>query len=173
MAANLRQATALEGAAIDGRALADFVVITDFEAGRFALVGHVLRVHADCAKWEESVVRADFRGTFDCDVRDQVAAFAHLHVWTDYAVRADLAGCGNFCAWINDCHGVNIHHWVMECGARPCKGHSVAWSSPPRPRELSISWQDTVASATFFPFTRAWPYILAAIMRAEGLHPVT
>jgi len=39
----------------------------------------------------------------------------------------------------------------------------------PRPRELSMSWQDTVASATFFPATDATPCIFTAIMRGTAM----
>ena len=45
-------------AAIDGDELANLVVIANFEAGRFAGVGQILRRHPDRAKWKEGVVDA-------------------------------------------------------------------------------------------------------------------
>jgi hypothetical protein len=117
MAADFGEASAFDGAAIDGDAFADFVVIADFEARGLVVVGDVLRSHADGGVGEKRIVVADFGWAFDGDVGAQAAVFSEFDVGADDAVGADVAGCGDFGAGVDDGGGVNVH----ECMIAGCK----------------------------------------------------
>src|SRR5713226_1640176 len=59
VAADAGEATAFDRAAADGDALANLIVVADLKARGLALIGSILRRHADGGEWEERVVRAD------------------------------------------------------------------------------------------------------------------
>ena len=165
VAAHAGQSAALDGAAVDGDELANLVVVADFEPGRFAGVGQVLRRHADRAEGKEAIVCADPGRSFDGDVRNQVAAFAQFDLRTDHAIRADLAGRMNLRARIDNGGGMNA---VWKIGATESTGAVSGWlrcfairglgfrlvrlcCAPfdhARPRAVSTNWQLTTASAT-------------------------
>ena len=109
MIAEPGNSSALDGSAIDGDAFANLVVITDFQTSGLAFVSDVLRRHADGREGKEDIVRSDFGGTFDGNMRDEPAILAEFDVGSDYAVRAYLAGRGNFSAFIDNRSGVNVH----------------------------------------------------------------
>ena len=105
---------AFHGAAADGDALANLVVVADLQPRRLAFVGNILRRHADGAERKEGVVGADFRGPFDRHVRHQTAALAQFDLGANHAIRTDLARCRNFCPRIDDGGGMNTHDRVVE-----------------------------------------------------------
>jgi hypothetical protein len=92
VAADAGEASAFDGAAIDGDEFADDIVVADFKSRGFAVVADVLRREADGRERKEVITRADFGRAFDGDVRDQFAAFAQFDVCGDGAVWADFAG---------------------------------------------------------------------------------
>src|SRR6266446_4235615 len=89
--ADLGASPALDRAAVDGDKLADYVMVADLQACRFACVGDVLRRQANRSEREKDVVRANFRGSLDSDVRNQAAALAELDLGPDNAIRPNLA----------------------------------------------------------------------------------
>jgi len=107
---------ALDRAAVDGHALADFVVIADFKTRGFSPVAQVLRSEPDGGEGEEFVVGADFCGAFDGDIRDQFAVFFHLDIRTYGAEGADFARRVNLCVGTGDGGGVN-DHWLVKLTA--------------------------------------------------------
>src|SRR5215471_15339030 len=155
VAANFRDPSTFDRAAVDGYALADFVVIADLQSRRLALVGNILRRHPNGAKGKENVLSSNLGWTFKCDVREQLAALPQFHLRADHAIGANFARGGNFGTRVNDGCGMNVS--CARKTAIVCLGanHSAAASSalPPRPRELWTSWHDTVASATRLPST--------------------
>ena len=164
MAADFGQPAALHRAAIDGDALANLVVIADLQPRRLALVGNILRRHADGAKGKEAIVRADLRRPFDRNMRHQMAALAQFDVRADHAIGPDLARRRNLRARINDGRGMYrswtsndgiLGRWILTIAATLQAAQRSANSRrqrplrfAPRPRELSMSWHDTMASAT-------------------------
>ena len=116
VAAEASQASAFDGAAIDGDEFADDVVVPDFKARGLAVVADILRREADGRKRKEVIMRPDFRGPIDRNVGDQVAGFAKFDVWADGAVRADLAGGVDFCSGIEDRGGMGVHsRYLTSC----------------------------------------------------------
>jgi hypothetical protein len=109
VAANLSDAAAFCGSAIQRDVLADLVMVADLETCRLALIGNVLRRHTNRTKGKESVVGANFRRALDRDVRDQVTVLSEVDIRTNYAVRANLARRGNLCPWIDNGRGVDVH----------------------------------------------------------------
>src|SRR5208337_217793 len=109
VAADPGASPALYGAAIDGDKFTNGVMVADLQPRRFAGIADVLRRHANRGKREENVARADFRGTFDGDVREQTAAFGEFHPRPDYAVRPNFARRMYFAFWIDDRCGMNGH----------------------------------------------------------------
>ena len=116
VAAEASQASAFDGAAIDGDEFADDVVVADFEARGLAVVADILRREADGRKRKEVIMRPDFRGPIDRNVGDQFAGFAKFDVCADGAVRADLAGGVDFCSGIEDRGGMGVHsRYLTSC----------------------------------------------------------
>ena len=165
VAADFGQSFAFDGAAADGNALTDFVVIADFETGRFAVVRNILGRHADGAERKERIVRADSAWTSNGNVRQQAAIFAQHDFSADHAVGTDAAGGRHFGLGIDDGRRMNVHEFIAFVGMREpavreaiLSFHSAAFSPAlsvpsPRPRALSMSWHETVASATRLPAT--------------------
>ena len=108
VAADASHPAALDRAPVDGDKLANLVVVADLEPRGFAGVGDVLRRHADRAEGKEAIVRADFRRSFDGDVRNQMAAFAQFDLRPNHAIGADLAGGMDLGAGIDDGRGMNL-----------------------------------------------------------------
>src|SRR2546426_9196487 len=90
--AHTGDATTFYRSAIDGDELADLVVIANFQLCWLAGVSHVLWRQPDGGKWKEAVIRANFGRTFHRDVRNQVASFSQLDLWSNHTVGADFAG---------------------------------------------------------------------------------
>ena len=84
-------APAFHCAAVDGDILADFVMIANLQPCRFARIGDVLRRQAYRSEREKAIVRANFRGAFEGDVRNQTAALAKLDLGADHAIRPNRA----------------------------------------------------------------------------------
>ena len=96
VAAYAGEASAFDGAAVDGDELANDIVVADFETRGLALIADILWRQTYGGKRKELIMAADLRGAVYGDVRDQLAGFAEFDVCTDGAVRADLAGWMNF-----------------------------------------------------------------------------
>ena len=92
MVPDFRASAALHRAAVDGDKLANLVVIANLKTSRFASVGDVLRRHSDGSEREKAVVPANLCGTFNGNVRNQMAALAELDIRPNDTVRTDLAG---------------------------------------------------------------------------------
>src|SRR5436305_1983504 len=153
MATDFGEATTFHGSAIEGDVFANLVVIADFQAGGLAAVRDILGRHADRGVREKRLVAADHRRAVDHDMRQQTAGFSEFDIRADDAIGADLAGSWYLRARIDDGCGMNHRGWVAALtggihGQDPL-------SFDPRPRELSMSWQDTIASATFLSPTKA------------------
>src|SRR3954453_4636981 len=91
MAADFGQPSTLHSAAVDRHVLADLIVIPDLQPRRFALVGHILRRHADCGEREESIVHTNPGGPFNRHVGYKMTALAKFDVRSDHAIRTHLA----------------------------------------------------------------------------------
>src|SRR5689334_8386220 len=91
VAADLGYAATLGGASVDGDALADVVVVAHLQRRALAVVGDILRIHADGTERVKGVAGADLRRPHDVDVRDQPAAIAQLDLVADDAIGADAA----------------------------------------------------------------------------------
>src|SRR3981081_3908255 len=100
---------ALPRAAVDSDKLSDYVMVADLQARRFTRIGDVLRRQANRSKREETIVRANFRGTFDRDVRSQTTALANLDLGPNHAIRSDLARRTNLAFWIDDRRRMDGH----------------------------------------------------------------
>src|ERR1700751_3611788 len=111
VAAHLGHASAFYRASIDRHALANFVVVANFQPCGLALVSDVLRRHANRAKRKEDVSYTDFRRSFDSYVRNKTAVLSEFYVWSDHAIRTNLAGWGNHRSRIDDGGGMNVH-WI-------------------------------------------------------------
>lgn len=92
MAADASGSSAFFGSAIERDALANDIVVANRDCSLLAAVGDVLRLAANGAKREESIVGADGRWTVNGDVRDQFAVLVKVNVSTDYAIWAYVAG---------------------------------------------------------------------------------
>src|SRR6266700_3718533 len=68
VASNARDSAALGCAAIEGRKLADDIVVSDLEPRRLSFVTNVLRGHPNGGKRKKAVASADFRRARDGDV---------------------------------------------------------------------------------------------------------
>ncbi len=79
----------LEGAAMDGGVFAEDVVIADFQIGGLGDVFEVLGFSSDGGEGEKLVAAADFRVSFDDDVRVEHAIIAQLDVRANHAEGAD------------------------------------------------------------------------------------
>ena len=106
MAADLSQASALHRAAIDGHTLADFVVIADLQPRRLALVGDILRRHANGAEGEEDIIGSDLRRPVDRHMRLEAAILAQFDLRANHAIRSDFAGRRNLRARIDNRRGM-------------------------------------------------------------------
>ena len=83
-------------ATVEGYALADGVVVANFECGVFAHKLQVLRHCTDGRARENTVVFAEARAGEDVDVADNLAAVAYLHVVVDDAKGANLNVLADF-----------------------------------------------------------------------------
>src|SRR5579863_4023192 len=108
MAADSRYAAAFDGSAIDGHVLANFVVIANIEPRGLALVGDILRRHADGAIGKKGITRADFRRTFYGHMRKEPAILAQLNVGPNNTIRTHLARRRNLRLGINDRRGMYV-----------------------------------------------------------------
>lgn len=95
------------GRAVDGHGFADDVSISDASASEAAFPFAVLRAEADAAEGKELVVVADDGVAVHNDVGKQTATVAQNHVFSNNAVRADLAVFADAGAFVNDCAGMN------------------------------------------------------------------
>src|SRR5260370_25878675 len=102
MAADARHAAAFDGAAVDGDALADDVVISHLQPRFFPAITDVLRLNPDGAEGAEAVMRADLRRAVDRHVRDPLAVFSQLDLGADYAIMPNRARRRYLRARIND-----------------------------------------------------------------------
>src|SRR5258708_10272152 len=82
--ADLGEAPALYGAAIDGDELTNLVVVADFQAGRLAGVGQILWRQADRREGEEAVICADLCRPFHAHLRHHSPTLSHFHLPPNY-----------------------------------------------------------------------------------------
>jgi hypothetical protein len=113
VAANFSKAATFDCTAADSGALANLVVIADFQPSGFASIRNILWRRADGAKGKEAIIDADFGRSFDDDVRYQTTAFAKVDVRADNAVWTNLARRRHFGPGVDDGGGMNIHDRVM------------------------------------------------------------
>src|SRR5260370_41772183 len=109
MVADSRASSALYRAAVDGDELANGVMVADLQPCRLTRISNVLRRHANRSEREEAVGRADFRGAFDRDMRNQAAALAQLHFGPNHAIGSNLARRMDFAFRIDDRRRMNGH----------------------------------------------------------------
>src|SRR5579872_1461369 len=154
VAANLGEPSALHCSPVDGHVLADLVMVTNFQTGRLAVIGDILRRHANRTERKEGIVRTNFGRPLNRDVREQAAVLAEVYIGAHHAVRTNRARSGNFRSCCNDGRGMNIHEGFSEL-PRYANASSGPLPLQPRPRELSTSWHETIASATRLSPTQA------------------
>src|SRR4029078_8029339 len=89
VAADDREATTADGAAVHGGELAEYIAIADLEARGLALVLEILRRVADRRELENLVLGADGGRPLDDGVRPDPGARTDAHAFLDHRVRAD------------------------------------------------------------------------------------
>src|SRR5262245_9820901 len=89
MATHAGHATAFDGPAVEGDALADHVVIADLQVHLLAAETDVLRLAANGAEGKEAVMRSDLGWSVHGNMRDQLAVFSQFHARADHAIRPD------------------------------------------------------------------------------------
>ena len=149
--ADAGEASAFDGAAIDGDELANEVVVADFEARGFAVVADILRREADGRKRKEAIMGADFRWAIDGDVRDQFAGFAEFDVCADGAVGADFAGWSEFSRRGRQWRWDGLA-WLAK--GRPCRDSVLRCCSP-----------GNYAPGFHIPPLRGWSIVIPARYR--------
>ena len=92
MAADPRHTAALGGAAVHRYIFAEDIVAADFQPRLFTFIGQVLGFAANRAKRKEAVVRPDFRGAVDHNMRNQFAVFPQFHARAHNAIWPNGAG---------------------------------------------------------------------------------
>lgn len=95
------------GGAVDGHRFADNISISNASASGAAFPFAVLRAEADAAEGKELVVGADDGVAVHNDMGKQLATVAQNCVFSDDAIRADLAVFADAGAFVNDCAGMN------------------------------------------------------------------
>src|SRR5690554_5231977 len=80
----------LNGAAMDGDALTNNIVITDYQTSRFAFVFQVRRVLTYCGKLKNLIVLANDCRAFDHDMRGDHRARTNLYIRSDNRPGANL-----------------------------------------------------------------------------------
>lgn len=98
---------AILGGAMDGDALAEGVVVADFDAGEAAGPFEVLGFEADGGEGVDFVFEAETGVAADNDMGMEAAAGAEFDMFPNDAVGADLAGLADAGARMNDGGGVN------------------------------------------------------------------
>src|SRR5947209_7885746 len=119
----------------DGGASADIGVRAD---------SHELMYRTECS---------DYGPLCDGDVAAKSGAVHEHHAIADDAIGSDLAGSWYLRARINDGGGMDHRGWVAALTGGIHRQDPLSFD--PRPRELSMSWQETIASATFLSPTKA------------------
>src|SRR3954471_18204339 len=142
-AADAGEASSGRGTSMDGDALANHIVVADFEARLLAFELQVLWFQPQRRKWEDSVVRADSGGPLEHDMREQFAVLAHFDICANDAKRTNRATFGNVSGGIDDGGGVDS------------RAHAGRFTN----------WQVTMASHASLPSTRTLPCILTALLR--------
>ena len=100
------------GRGVDGRVFADEAMLSDFDAtgGHAELELKILGGKAQAGVGVHSCARADFCGTVDADVADEVDASAERAVAADDAVRADDDVVSENGFGRDDCGGMDSRH---------------------------------------------------------------
>jgi hypothetical protein len=93
----------LDGSAIDGDKLPEYIPITYFQAGRLARIFHVLRIIPERCELENPVVPANNGGTLDHYMGTDPGSPADLHFGPNDAKRTDLDTLTYLGFYIDNC----------------------------------------------------------------------
>jgi len=117
--AHTRQPAAFCGAAADGHAFPDHIVVANLKTRGLARVTQILGCHADGCKRKKAVARADRGWPFDGHVGEQLTIFSDFDLGPDHTIWADLAGRMDFSKWTDNGGNVDVG-WIDLC-----LGHSL------------------------------------------------
>src|SRR6185437_15108239 len=161
---------AFGGAAANGHALADGVVVADLGLGWLALILQILRRHADRGEGIDRVPRAQAGVAVHHHVRDEVAFLAENDIGTDGAVGADGAGFGDNRPGRHNRAGMNAHSVAVTDAAAAAiwstslSGADFAAGLPSAPARGTTA-QVSTASQAILPSTYALPSMRPARVR--------